>query len=229
MTSPAATSPSRLASGLALALGLGLGSLVSPAGSSGLAAQQEVGPPPPAPVWESTTPAPRTLRSDLTLWPHQPTAATHWSIHDIRAAHDRLAEAERDGRSLDPNTTLHDFPYWTRTHSLFIRHAPQGETGDTAEQHLGYAQFLVVMGGTGEIRAGGRLLDPAVLIEEGRAIPGELRGPAIDGADRFMVGPGDWVSIPPDTPTQVTTNADGGLTYMVMKVNAMLYPWELIR
>ena len=72
-------------------------------------------------------------------------------------------------------------------------------------------------------------MDPEVLVEEDRAIPGELRGPAIDGAERFVVGPGDWVSIPADTPTQVTTDAEGGLTYMVMKVNAMLYPWELIR
>ena len=40
---------------------------------------------------------------------------------------------------------------------------------------------------------------------------------------------GDWVSFPANTPTQVTTSADGELSYMVMKVNAMLYPWELIR
>ena len=85
------------------------------------------------------------------------------------------------------------------------------------------------MGGAGEIRAGGQIVNATTLVDHGQQIPGELRGPAITGGEVFEVGPGDWVSIPANTPAQVTTNIDGGLTYMVMKVNAMLYPWELIR
>ena len=193
------------------------------------ASQEGVGPYPPPPTWETAMPAVRIAREVRTLWPNQPTQATHWSIDDIRRAHETLAEAVREGRTMDPNGVLHDFPYWTRTHSLFVRHIPANAEGDTAEQHLGYAQFIVIMGGNGEIRAGGRIENAATLVEDGRQIPGELRGPAIAGGERFEVGPGDWVSIPANTPTQVKTNTDGGLTYMVMKINAMLYPWEFIR
>ena len=222
----------RAASVSALLIGLcaGYAAYTVSAGQAEASAQQdEVGPYPPPPTWETAMPAVRIAREVRTLWPNQPTRATHWSIDDIRRAHETLAEAERAGRSMDPNDALHDFPYWTRTHSLFIRHVSADADGDTAEQHLGYAQFIVIMGGSGEIRAGGRIENAATLVEDGRQIPGELRGPAIAGGERFEVGPGDWVSIPANTPTQVTSSADGGLTYMVMKINAMLYPWEFIR
>ena len=222
----------RAASVAALVIGLcgGYAAYTVNAGQAAMSAsQEEVGPYPPPPTWETAMPAVRIAREVRTLWPNQPTQATHWSIDDIRRAHEALAEAERAGQTMDPNDALHDFPYWTRTHSLFIRHVPAHAEGDTAEQHLGYAQFIVIMGGIGEILAGGRIENAATLVEDGRQIPGELRGPAIAGGERFAVGPGDWVSIPANTPTQVKTTADGGLTYMVMKINAMLYPWEFIR
>jgi len=219
----------RLVSGAVVLVGLWVGYAAGSAPHPGVAAQQEVDAYPAPPTWETAMPAARISRADRTLWPHQPTTATHWSIDDITRAHARLAEAERSGEVLDPNDALHDFPYWTRTHSLFIRHASRRDTGATAEQHLGYAQFLVIMGGTGEVRAGGRLDDAETLVEDGRPIYGEQRGSGIVGGERFAVGPGDWVSIPADTPTQVATSAEGGLTYLVMKINAMLYPWELIR
>lgn len=222
----------RAASVSALLIGLCAGYAaytVNAGGAGASASQEEVGPYPPPPTWETAMPAVRIAREMRTLWPNQPTRATHWSIDDIRRAHETLAEAERSGRTMDPNDALHDFPYWTRTHSLFIRHVSANAGGDTAEQHLGYAQFIVIMGGDGEIRAGGRIENAATLVEDGRQMPGELRGTSIAGGERFEVGPGDWVSIPANTPTQVTTHAGGGLTYMVMKINAMLYPWEFIR
>jgi len=37
------------------------------------------------------------------------------------------------------------------------------------------------------------------------------------------------MSIPPNAPAQFSSKSLGGLTYTVMKVNAMLYPWDLIR
>lgn len=180
------------------------------------------------PEFKSTVPAPQ-LRQPVPMWPNQPKDAMYWSIDDITKAHQTLAAAERDGKALDPNTTLHDFPYWTRTHSYFIVHVPQKGGSGPAQQHLGYSQFIVIMGGTGHVVAGGQLVGPAVLVEQGHAIAGELRGTAVQGGDTFPLQPGDWVSIPANAPTQFTAESEGGLTYMVMKINAMLYPWDLIR
>jgi hypothetical protein len=179
------------------------------------------------PEFKSVIPAPQ-LRQPVPMWPNQPQNATYWSIDDIRAAHETLSAAHKSGKTIDPNSTLHDFPYWTRTHSLFIYHTPQNEAGKTAHQHAGYSQFIVIMGGSGSVVAGGRLEQQAVLTEGGQAIPGELRGSSIAGGETFVLKEGDWLSIPPNTPAQFKAGA-GGLTYMVMKVNAMLYPWDLIR
>jgi len=180
------------------------------------------------PEWKTTIPAPQ-LRQPTPLWPNQPKDATYWSVSDIRSAHRMLSEADKSGKKIDPNSTLHDFPYWTRTHSCFVTHkAGSAPTGNTAEQHAGYSQFVVIMGGTGTVVAGGEMQRKTPLSESGQPIPGEYRGPSITGGATFRLKEGDWVSIPPNTPAQFAADA-GGLTYMVMKVNAMLYPWDLIR
>ena len=181
------------------------------------------------PVWEMPVPAVALSPGERTLWPHQPTQASHWSIDDIRKSHQTLADAARAGRAIDPNSTLHDFPYWTRTHAMFLRHVPEKPAGDTAEQHLGYAQFIVVTGGTGSVTAGGQMQKPTVFMENGRPISGELRGSAITGGQTFELGAGHVVSIPGNIPTQFKATSPGGLTYMVVKINAMMYPWEHVR
>ena len=78
-----------------------------------------------APVWETPIPAPPLPARERTLWPNQPDHATYWSIQDIHKAHQVLADAETAGKTMEPNTALHDFPYWTRTHSMFIYHSPR--------------------------------------------------------------------------------------------------------
>jgi hypothetical protein len=178
------------------------------------------------PTYISPIPAP-SLPQGVPLWPNTPKEASYWSIDDIQKAHRTLSDADKAGRKMDPNSTLHDFPYWTRTHSLFVNHKANGAAG-AAEQHMGYAQFIVIMGGTGTFKVGGDLQKPVTLTEGSRQIAGELRGPAIAGGDTYQVAEGDWLSIPAGMASQVKANA-GGLTYMTMKVNAMLYPWDLIR
>jgi quercetin dioxygenase-like cupin family protein len=184
---------------------------------------------PPPPEWKSQRPAPYLHTGNLTMWPNQPTTGTHWSIDDIRNAHRLMAEAEKARKPIDPNSTLHDFPYWTRTHSMFIYHTPFAASGSRAEQHVGYSQFVVIMGGTGTVQAGGTLQNAAMLQEKGTPIWGELRGSAVSGGVTFNVKEGDWLSIPANSPAHFKADAAGGLSYMVMKINAGLYPWELIR
>src|SRR5262245_1566386 len=87
------------------------------AAASGARAQQEAELPPP-PVLHTVRPAPY-LNRNMTPWPNQPDKGYHWSIDDIRKAHQTLADAEKAGKTIDPNSTLHDFPFWTRTHSMF--------------------------------------------------------------------------------------------------------------
>jgi quercetin dioxygenase-like cupin family protein len=198
--------------------------------SSRIRAQQESrGSLPPPPVWNSRRPAPYLHSGNLTMWPNQPIDGTHWSIDDIKRAHQIMADAEKAGKAVQPNSTLHDFPYWTRTHSMFIYHTPLHAKGNTAEQHMGYSQFIVIMGGTGTVQAGGTLQNGTILQEKGAPIWGEIRGSAVSGGVTFNLKEGDWVSIPPNMPAHFKANAPGGLSYMVMKVNAGLYPWELIR
>jgi quercetin dioxygenase-like cupin family protein len=194
------------------------------------AAQRETtGSLPPPPEWKSQRPAPYLHTGNLTMWPNQPTDGTHWSIDDIRKSHQAMADAESTGKSIDPNSTLHDFPYWTRTHSMFLYHVPQVGRGKRAEQHIGYSQFIVVMGGTGTLQVGGTLSSPAMLEEKGAPIWGELRGTTVVGGTTFNLKEGDWVSIPPNTPSYVKATGRGGVSYMVMKINAGLFPWELVR
>jgi hypothetical protein len=200
--------------------------LVGHGWGQGVAAQSPA--PRPGPSFQSVIPAP-SLNQPVPLWPNQPSETTYWSIADIRKAHQTLAAADKAGRTLDPNRALHDFPYWTRTHALFVAHVEgHPAAGRSAAQHAGYAQFIVIMGGSGTVVAGGTLEDRVALAEGGREIPGEWRGAAIAGGETFTVSEGDWLSIPPDTPAQFKADASG-LTYMVMKINAMLYPWDLVR
>jgi quercetin dioxygenase-like cupin family protein len=196
---------------------------ISPAGAASAQPQSHQ-----PPEFKSVIPAPQ-LRQPIPMWPNQPKDATYWSIDDIRKSHDALAAAELSGKAIDPNATLHDFPYWTRTHSYFIVHVPRKPGASTAQQHAGYSQFIVIMGGAGKVITGGQLVKPAVLVDKGQPISGELRGAAVSGGETFTVVPGDWVSIPANMPAAFTADGPGGLTYMVMKVNAMLYPWDLIR
>jgi hypothetical protein len=68
-------------------------------------------------------------------------------------------------------------------------------------------------------------VEPAV----GGRLDAELRGSSIEQGKTYRLAVGDMIPIPPNTPAQFSSDTAGGLTYMVMKVNAMLYPWDLIR
>lgn len=182
-----------------------------------------------APVWNTPIPAPPLSQGQRSMWPNQPDHATHWSVKDIRAAHERLAEQEIGGKEPDAKNVLHDFPYWTRTHSMFIYHTPHKLVRSSAQEHAGYSQFVVIMGGTGTLKAGGRIVNARVLVESGRQIAGEMRGDTIEGGTLYELAQGDVIAIPPSTPAKFSATSRGGMTYMVMKVNAMLYPWDLIR
>jgi hypothetical protein len=156
------------------------------------------------------------------------TRASYWATADIRNAHRLLSAADAAGRGLDPNTTLHDFPYRSRTLAMVIRHVSE-KGGNVAQQQMGVGQFFVIMGGSGTIVAGGQIADPVTLADKGPPVWGELRGSSITGGERFDVKEGDYLTIPPNVPAQVKATTGEGLTYMALQVNAQMYPWELVR
>lgn len=179
----------------------------------------------------SRVPAPDVSISTQPLYPNEYDKATYWSIEEIRKSHQALVDAEKAGRTVDPNTTLHDFPYWTRTYGMWLRHVPEKATGAAAmaEQHLGYKQHIVITGGTGTVQVGGQLTGGTPLMEGGRPIWGETRGTAITGGETFTVAENDRVLIPANTPAIWKATSPGGLTYMVVKDTTKQYPWDLIR
>ena len=59
-------------------------------------------------------------------------------------------------------------------------------------------------------------------------VPGEYRGQPIVGGQTFKVKAGDWLVIPPDAPHQPKPDP-GGFSYMIMKINVGMYPWNLVR
>jgi mannose-6-phosphate isomerase-like protein (cupin superfamily) len=168
----------------------------------------------------------------------------HWSIDDIRKAHDEMAARARQaaapaGGSSQAVGGGSLIRVRTRTHSmtmLFRRHreAPVSSlTGvmsrwDDAEQHAGVYDFYVITGGTGEMVVGGEIEARKNLTSPDGLVPGEYRGQPIKGGQTFRVKPGDWLLIPPDAPHQPKPDP-GGLSYMLMKINVGMYPWNLIR
>ncbi len=48
------------------------------------------------------------------------------------------------------------------------------------------------------------------------------------GGQTYKVKAGDWLLIPPDAPHQPKPDP-GGFSYMIMKINVGMYPWNLIR
>ena len=173
---------------------------------------------------ESAIPAP-ALRQPVPLWADQPTKCNYWSIDDIRKAHTALVAADAAGKPLT-GPALKDMPLQTRTHLYFVEHRAAGKSAP-AEAHEGASDFYVIMGGDGTIVTGGEIENRKNFAGPAGPMPGEYRGSSIRGGQSFKVKEGDWVSVPPGVPVQSMAGS-GGLTYLVLRINVGLYPWNLI-
>jgi mannose-6-phosphate isomerase-like protein (cupin superfamily) len=169
---------------------------------------------------------------------------THWSIDDIRKAHTEMAEkaaklALQPGSGSSQSFGGGPVAVSTRSFSMFMLyrvHRDQpvlsltkvNSVWDDAEQHAGAYDFYVFTGGSGQMIVGGKIANRQNLMDKDGPVPGEYRGqPVIDG-QTFNVKAGDWLLIPPDTPHQPKPDP-GGFSYMIMKINVGIYPWNLIR
>ena len=99
---------------------------------------------------------------------------------------------------------------------------------DDAEQHSGVYDFYIITGGSGEMIVGGKIANRQNVMDAAGPVPGEYRGQPIEGGQVFKVKEGDWLVIPPGEPHQPKPGP-GGFSYMIMKINVGLYPWNLAR
>ncbi|MBZ5728996.1 MAG: AraC family ligand binding domain-containing protein [Acidobacteriia bacterium] len=178
------------------------------------------------------------------LAPDAPAQALYWSIDDIRKAHSELAgraaQAQAPGRgstqAIGGGSLVR---VRARTHTMSMLYRAHREqpvaslTGvmslwDDAEQHAGVYDFYIITGGSGEMIVGGEIAGRKNLMDQAGPVPGEYRGQPIKGGQTYKVKAGDWLLIPPDAPHQPKPDP-GGFSYMIMKINVGVYPWNLIR
>ena len=172
------------------------------------------------------------------LAPDAPAETIYWSVDDVRKAHNELVERARQstggivggGNLVRVRTRTHSMGMFFRAHrdQPVASLTKKMSVWDDAEQHAGVYDFYVITGGTGEMVVGGEIEGRQNLAEPSGLVPGEYRGQPIKGGKTYRVKPGDWLLIPPDTPHQPKPDT-GGFSYMLMKINVGMYPWNLIR
>src|SRR5215471_11469452 len=170
---------------------------------------------------------------------------TYFNIDDIKKAHSEMAEraAKAQAQSGSGSTqAIGGGPVRLRTRNfsmsmLYRMHRDQPVTSltkvnsvwDDAEQHAGVYDFYIITGGSGEMIVGGKIANRQNLVDKDYGVvPGEYRGQPIVGGQTFKVKAGDWLVIPPDAPHQPKPDP-GGFSYMIMKINVGMYPWNLVR
>ncbi len=170
---------------------------------------------------------------------------TYWSIDDVRKMHAEMAERAAKALAQPGQGSSQAFSSggFTRVRSrnfsigmLYRAHREQpvlsltkvSSVWDDAEQHAGVYDFYVFTGGTGEMIVGGKIANRQNLTDKDGPVPGEYRGQPVMGAQTYKVKAGDWLLIPPDAPHQPKPDP-GGFSYMIMKINVGMYPWNLIR
>ena len=170
---------------------------------------------------------------------------TYFNIDDIKKAHTEMAEraAKAQAQSGSGSTqAIGGGPVRLRTRNftmsmLYRMHREEpvlsltkvNSVWDDAEQHSGVYDFYIFTGGTGEMIVGGKIANRQNLVDsQWGPVPGEYRGQPIIGGQTFKVKAGDWLVIPPDAPHQPKPDP-GGFSYMIMKINVGMYPWNLVR
>ena len=83
------------------------------------------------------------------------------------------------------------------------------------EQHDRIVDVVIVHSGRGTLLVGGEMVNPT-----GNATTGEYLGTAIEGGQRYDLGPGDVIHIPPGLPHSFLVADDGHLTYVLVKFPA---------
>lgn len=152
--------------------------------------------------------------------------AIHWSIDEVRRAHDSANANFAKGQR---SNTLDASLRWmiSRTHAMawIHRDPPAPGVKPFSEQHDGATDIYVVVGGSGRITVGerGSITDPQVVPTQ----LGEVRGSGIRNGRTFEVKAGDVLNVPAGMPHSQQAGPEG-LSYAIIKVNVGHYPWSQI-
>jgi mannose-6-phosphate isomerase-like protein (cupin superfamily) len=170
------------------------------------------------------------------LAPDQPPTAVYWSVDDFRKQH--MASAAGRPGNLFPRATY-------RTHGwVSVYRSPNIMTRPlAAEMHTGVSDVYIVLGGRAKMIVGGNLDNKHVFCEPRQNLPGgatcldlplEYQGDCSAGCKGGMtlnVKAGDLINMPPNTEHWITepepTGPNAGFTYMLFKIAADIYPWQL--
>ena len=93
----------------------------------------------------------------------------------------------------------------------FKIHTSRRDGAGQAEVHLGETDILYVQDGEATLVTGGAMVDGK------ETVPGEIRGPSIDGGTSRTIRKGDVVVVPKGTPHWFK-DVPGPITYYVVKV-----------
>jgi mannose-6-phosphate isomerase-like protein (cupin superfamily) len=182
------------------------------------------------------------------LSPNQPEQAIYWSVDDFRKQHQAsAARAAAAASGAAPGPPVNLIPRMTyRTHGWVAVYRPVTimTTPLPAEMHTGVTDVYIVLGGSAKMIVGGTLDNKHVFCEPRANLPGGARclnlpleyqgdcSAGCQGGVTLQLKPGDVLNMPPDTEHWVTepepNGPNAGFTYMLFKINAGLYPWQLV-
>jgi mannose-6-phosphate isomerase-like protein (cupin superfamily) len=180
------------------------------------------------------------------LAPNQPEKAIYWSVDDFRRQHQASAvRAAAGGAPGGPALNL--IPRMTyRTHGWVAVYRPVTimTTPLPAEMHTGVTDVYIVLGGSAKMIVGGALDNKHVFCEPRANLPNGARclnlpleyqgdcSAGCKGGTTIQLRAGDVMNMPPDTEHWITepepSGPNAGFTYMLFKINAGLYPWQLV-
>ena len=148
----------------------------------------------------------------------------HWQGDDLRKAHATLTATAAEKNQIAPSpASLVALPV-TRTHLFnFVCRYPAANARLFAEFHEGCTDVYFIVGGSATLTIGGEVENPRQLAN----MPGEFQGTGVKGGRNYHVSAGDILNIPPATP-HLANPDPGGVSYMLVKINAGMYPWSMI-
>jgi len=146
----------------------------------------------------------------------------YWPAEDLKKGHTLLTEAAAKGQTR-PVGDLVPTPA-TRTHLYdFVSRYPTPGREPRAEYHEGCTDIYFIVGGAATMTIGGDLIQPT----QSARMPGEYQGASVKGGKTYRVKAGDVVNIPPAT-AHLTHPDPSGFTYMLLKVNIGMWPWNIV-
>lgn len=162
-------------------------------------------------------------KANIPLAPDQG-GIVHWQGDDLRKAHATLTAAAAEKNQIAPSPVgLVSLPV-TRTHLFnFVCRYPAANSRPFAEFHEGCSDVYFIVAGSATLTIGGEVDNPRQLAN----MPGEFQGSAVRGGRNYRVSAGDILDIPPAT-AHLANPDPGGVSYMLVKINAGMYPWSLI-